>query len=212
LYNNTKKRKIMLNNLFVLDFETTGLNPYLNDVIEIAVKKIGGNDYYQTLVKPEELPPGLVKYVPPFITKLTGINDQMIIEKSICPDNAITKTVEYINERSSRGPIYIISHNGTTFDFLILKRLMKQYKISERFIRRLKYLDTLLFSKLFIKEGRFRQQDLCKRYNIVNDSEHRAMGDILALEKLYLSLCNEYSSIIDRNISINEIIEEIYIQ
>ena len=212
MYNNTKKRKIMLNNLFVLDFETTGLNPYLNDVIEIAVKKIGGNDYYQTLVKPEELPPGLVKYVPPFITKLTGINDQMIIEKSICPDNAITKTVEYINERSSRGPIYIISHNGTTFDFLILKRLMKQYKISERFIRRLKYLDTLLFSKLFIKEGRFRQQDLCKRYNIVNDSEHRAMGDILALEKLYLSLCNEYSSIIDRNISINEIIEEIYIQ
>ena len=201
----------MLNNLFVLDFETTGLNPYLNDVIEIAVKKIGENDYYQTLVKPEELPPGLVKYVPPFITKLTGINDQMIIENSINPDNAITKTVEYINERSTRGPIYIISHNGTTFDFLILKRLMKQYKISERFIRRLKYVDTLLFSKLFIKDGRFRQQDLCKRYNIVNDSEHRAMGDILALEKLYLSLYNEYSSIIDRDITIDEIIEEIYI-
>lgn len=202
----------MLNNLFVLDFETTGLNPYLNDVIEIAVKKIGENDYYQTLVKPEELPPGLVKYVPPFITKLTGINDKMIIENSINPDNAITKTVEYINEKSTRGPIYIISHNGTTFDFLILKRLMKQYKISERFIRRLKYLDTLLFSKLFIKDGRFRQQDLCKRYNIVNDSEHRAMGDILALEKLYLSLYNEYSSIIDRDITIDEIIEEIYIQ
>jgi len=201
----------MLNNQFVLDFETTGLNPYLNDVIEIAVKKIGENDYYQTLVKPEELPPGLVKYVPPFITKLTGINDKMIIENSINPDNAITKTVEYINERSTRGPIYIISHNGTTFDFLILKRLMKKYKISERFIKRLKYIDTLLFSKLFIKEGRFRQQDLCKRYNIVNDSEHRAMGDILALEKLYLSLYNEYSSIIGRDITIDEIIEEIYI-
>jgi len=201
----------MLNNQFVLDFETTGLNPYLNDVIEIAVKKIGENDYYQTLVKPEELPPGLVKYVPPFITKRTGINDKMIIENSINPDNAITKTVEYINERSTRGPIYIISHNGTTFDFLILKRLMKKYKISERFIKRLKYIDTLLFSKLFIKEGRFRQQDLCKRYNIVNDSEHRAMGDILALEKLYLSLYNEYSSIIGRDITIDEIIEEIYI-
>ena len=33
----------MMDNLFVLDFETTGLNPYLNDVIEIAVKKIGTN-------------------------------------------------------------------------------------------------------------------------------------------------------------------------
>ena len=89
----------------------------MNDVIEIAIKKIGSNDYYQTLVKPQELPPGLVKYVPPFITKLTGINDKMIEEKSINSDNAITKTVEYIQERSSRGPIYIISHNGTTFDF-----------------------------------------------------------------------------------------------
>ena len=78
----------------------------MNDVIEIAVKKIGENDYYQTLVKPEELPPGLVKYVPPFITKLTGINDQMIIENSINPDNAITKTVEYINERSHVDHIY----------------------------------------------------------------------------------------------------------
>tara|TARA_B100001094_G_C18164574_1_gene791283 strand:+ start:1727 stop:2329 length:603 start_codon:yes stop_codon:yes gene_type:complete len=200
-----------MENLFVLDFETTGLNPYLNDVIEIAVKKIGENDSYQTLVKPEELPPGLVKYVPPFITKLTGINDQMIIENSMNPDNAITKTVEYINERSSRGPIYIISHNGTTFDFIILRRLMKKYQISERFIKRLKYVDTLLFSKMFIKDGRFRQQDLCKRYNIVNDSEHRAMGDILALEKLYLSLYDEYSLINDREIKVNEIIEEIYI-
>ena len=200
-----------MENLFVLDFETTGLNPYLNDVIEIAVKKVGENDFYQTLVKPEELPPGLVKYIPPFITKLTGINDQMIIENSMNPDNAITKTVEYINERSSRGPIYIISHNGTTFDFLILRRLMKKYQIPERFIKRLKYVDTLLFSKLFIKEGRFRQQDLCKRYNIVNDSEHRAMGDILALEKLYLSLYDEYSLINDREITVNEIIEEIYI-
>ena len=201
----------MMDNLFVLDFETTGLNPYLNDVIEIAVKKIGTNNYYQTLVKPDELPPGLVKYVPPFITKLTGINDQMIIENSINPDNAITKTVEYINERSTRVPIYIISHNGTTFDFFILKRLMKKYDISERFIKRLKYVDTLLFSKRFIKEGRFRQKDLCKRYNIVNDSEHRAMGDIIALEKLYLSLHAEYSSINDKEYTTNEIIEEIYI-
>ena len=28
-----------MNNIIFLDFETTGLNPYLNDIIEIAVKK-----------------------------------------------------------------------------------------------------------------------------------------------------------------------------
>ena len=36
-------------NLFFLDFETTGLNPYLNDIIEIAIKKYGSDDFYQTL-------------------------------------------------------------------------------------------------------------------------------------------------------------------
>ena len=38
-------------NLFVLDFETTGLNPYLDHVIEVAIKKVTANDYYQTLIK-----------------------------------------------------------------------------------------------------------------------------------------------------------------
>ena len=67
-----------MNNLLFLDFETTGLNPYLNDVIEIAIKKYGSDDYYQTLVKPKRLPKGLVTYVPPHITNLTHITDQMI--------------------------------------------------------------------------------------------------------------------------------------
>ena len=37
-------------NLFVLDFETTGLNPYLDHVIEVAIKKVTSNDYYHTLI------------------------------------------------------------------------------------------------------------------------------------------------------------------
>ena len=200
-----------MNNTFVLDFETTGLNPYLNDVIEIAIKRIGSNEYYQTLVRPQELPPGLVKYVPPFITKLTGINDDMINTESINPDNAIKETVEYIQENSNRGPIYIISHNGTTFDFIILKRLMVKYQIPERFIKRLKYIDTLLFSKLFIKEGRLRQEDLCKRYNIINESQHRAMGDIIALERVFLSLYEEYLELKGEVITYDEIIKQLFI-
>ena len=200
-----------MNNTFVLDFETTGLNPYLNDVIEIAIKRIGSNECYQTLVRPQELPPGLVKYVPPFITKLTGIYDDMINTESINPDNAIKETVEYIQENSNRGPIYIISHNGTTFDFIILKRLMVKYQIPERFIKRLKYIDTLLFSKLFIKEGRLRQEDLCKRYNIINESQHRAMGDIIALERVFLSLYEEYLELKGEVITYDEIIKQLFI-
>ena len=35
---------------FILDFETSGLNPYKVDVIEVAIKVKGTNDSYSALV------------------------------------------------------------------------------------------------------------------------------------------------------------------
>ena len=40
-------------NIYFLDFETTGLNPFNDDLIEIAIKKIDTNEYYQPLIKPK---------------------------------------------------------------------------------------------------------------------------------------------------------------
>ena len=88
---------------------------------------------------------------------------------------------------------------------------MVKYQIPERFIKRLKYIDTLLFSKLFIKEGRLRQEDLCKRYNIINESQHRAMGDIIALERVFLSLYEEYLELKGEVITYDEIIKQLFI-
>ena len=45
-----------MHTILILDFETTGLNPYLNDIIEIAIKKIGCDETFQTLVKPKKQP------------------------------------------------------------------------------------------------------------------------------------------------------------
>ena len=41
-----------MSNVFVIDFETNGLNPYYNDVIELAVKSHNSDTSYQTLIKP----------------------------------------------------------------------------------------------------------------------------------------------------------------
>ena len=53
-------------------------------------------------------------------------------------------------------------------------------------MNRFKYIDSLLLSKLFLKEERVNQPGLCRRYNICNDMERRAIGDVNALEKLYI--------------------------
>ena len=42
-------------NLFFLDFETTGLNPYYNDPIEIALKQYNSENYYQSFMIPNQL-------------------------------------------------------------------------------------------------------------------------------------------------------------
>ena len=191
-----------MNNIILLDFETTGLNPYLNDIIEIAIKRLENKEYYQTLVKPKRLPKGLVTYIPPHITNITKITDQMIHDNSISKKDAVYKMFQYIEDVCDKdNPIYLVSHNGNSFDFIIFRRLFNEYCLTTKFTRfknnlmkRIKYIDTILLARLFIHDKeRVSQPKLCQKYNIVNEEEHRALGDVNALEKLYIVLCTEYS-------------------
>ena len=146
--------------LFFLDFETTGLNPYLNHIIEVAIKKYEVDTPYQTLIKPERLPPGIVRYIPPHITNLTKITDTMIEKDSIDEKNALYNMFQYIEKYSKKeGPIYIVAHNGTTFDFIIFRRLIHKYIKEKNFTRfqklllnRFKYIDTLLLARYFLSD------------------------------------------------------------
>ena len=188
-------------NLFVLDFETTGLNPYQDDIIEMAVKKIGDDDIFERIVIPKKMPKGsLYTYVPPHIVKLTGITDKMIKEKGIDKNVGIQHMFQYILKNSNLDEnIYIISHNGTVFDFIFFKRLLTNYiqkvgiGVDKDIFKNIKYLDTLLFSKSFLNLKSYSQKNICSNYNIENKSEHRALGDIIALEKMFICLCKDFS-------------------
>ena len=142
-----------MDNIIFLDFETTGLNPYLNDIIELAVKKVEDDSYYQTLVKPKRLPKGLVTYVPPHITNITHITDQMIHEGAISKKEAIYNMLHYIDTVSNSRPIYLVSHNGNSFDFIIFRKLVNEFCNQTKFTRfkvnlinRIQYIDTVLLA------------------------------------------------------------------
>ena len=192
-----------MKNLFIIDYETTGLNPYYNEPIEIAIKKYGIKDYYASVIVPSFN--GInYNYIPKHITKITGITDQDIITKGKDYNIVTYEVISYIEDHAEEGPIYIIAHNGTMFDFLFFRKMIDEYNKSEGIktrkkslnmdmIHRFEYIDTLLMARLLLRDETLKQPNLCKKYNINNLSEHRSLGDIQALEKLYTIICEQLS-------------------
>jgi DNA polymerase III epsilon subunit-like protein len=246
-------------NLFFIDYETTGFNPYHNDVIEVAIKLFGSGSYYQTLIKPTIDPKkpragGIHRLVPEKVIDVTGITDKMLIDGGIKTNTSTMKTLKYIFKHATKDkqPIYLTAHNGSVFDFIFLKRLMKEANIAEKNLRRSKrlmsqsqedimeqemkekmnmslygdlfgkdgreeitkenqintlyemtkrfrFIDTCLLARMYMRDERVNQPRLCQKYNIVNDAEHRALGDILALEKLYPIMCSKVSNVLGKD-------------
>ena len=68
----------------ITDIETTGGNPKNSKITEIAMYKVENNqviDEFITLVNPQT-------YIPYFIVRLTGINDQMVKNAPTFPEIA----------------------------------------------------------------------------------------------------------------------------
>lgn len=195
-------------NIFFIDYETTGLNPYYNEPIEIAIKKINSENYFQSLITPE-LNGINYQYVPQKIQEITGITDKDIIKSGKNIDDVSLSLLEYMKHNSGEGPIYILAHNGYLFDFIFFRKMINEYlskegvktrrKSFKNMIDRFEYIDTVLVARLLLRDETVRQPSLCKKYNIINESEHRAYGDIIALEKIYKILCKHLSYIHKKN-------------
>ena len=189
-------------NTFVLDFETTGLNPYHHEIIEVAIKKYKEDKLYNDLVMPK-LVNG--KYVEDRIVKITNITNQDIHDRGIPQMTACENLFNFIKENSEDDkPIYLIAHNGNGFDFIYLMMLVRRYKNHAQLnninminllevYNRLVYIDSLLLSR-FLLPGRFQysQKTLCKTFNIAQDNAHRAFGDVIDLENLYYAMMMNY--------------------
>lgn len=193
-----------MKNLFFIDFETTGLNPYHDEAVEVGIQKYGIEKHYNTLIVPKKENGIYYKYVPPKTTEITGITDNDIIESGISQEDAIFNTYKYIEENSEKGPIYIIAHNGLCFDFIFFRKMINQYNntngvktrntgIKQDLIKRFKYIDTMLLARFLIPNDRVSQPILCNRFRVTNTDEHRSMGDVKSLMDLYVIICEQLS-------------------
>ncbi len=98
----------------IIDTETTGLNED-DEIIEISILSLTGETLLDTLVKPK-------KEIPQFITKLTGITNEMVSKAPVFSD-----VLDDIN-RILKGKI-LLTFNAK-FDIRMIDQSLKNYGLS----------------------------------------------------------------------------------
>jgi len=175
----------------VLDFETSGLNPYHADIIEIGAKVIGEEETFDTLIKPKS-----GKRIEYKITEITGISPKTLYREGAPWKNAYPAFYNWLISHLKLGETNaIVSHNGEGFDFLFLKRILNDmvqelgHDTSVFHDFDIVYIDSLMLSRrLLCNVWSHKQGNLCKLLETPILPAHRALSDVMALEGLYEKL------------------------
>lgn len=168
----------------IVDVETTGGIPGTSRLTEIAMIRHDGQqvvDTFHTLLNP-----GCP--IPPFISRLTGISDEMVLDaplfEQIVPDVF----------RLSENAIFV-AHNAS-FDFGFLQKELKW--AGHDYLRRT--LCTVRLSrKIFPGLSSYSLGKLCHSLSIPLANRHRAFGDASATTLLFeMLLANDRHGLIPR--------------
>lgn len=169
-----------------IDFETTGLDPVKNQIIEYAT--IVYENGRETLRESQCVKLEYGQRLSEFIEKLTGYNEDYLNAHGITLHEAYERLKEIIGfDGSSEKPV-IIAHN-CQFDASFLDAMSVKFDG-----KRLEanFFDTLTVCRTQQKHGN-RLAECCERYGIVIPRTHEAMNDTQGLAKLTNALLNEKS-------------------
>lgn len=170
--NKGKRLSGYLKDYVVFDLETTGVNPEVDDIIEISAVKVCDHrivEEYSTLVNPG-------RHIPAAATAINGITDNMVAE---APDmkTAIAGFIRFI------GEYVLVGHNIHTFDMNFA------YDAAfEALGRELgnDYIDTLFMArKCLPKLSHHKLTDISDYFNIDTRGAHRALNDCVMNQKCY---------------------------
>ena len=154
----------------IVDIETTGGNHSTGKITEIAIYKHDGFrivDEYQSLVNPE-IP------IPPFITRLTGIDNQMV--RTAPRFFEVAKEIVEI----TKGCTFVAHNVG--FDYNFIKAEFAQLGYSWELPR---VCTVKLSRKAFPGLPSYSLGKLCRQLEIPINDRHRAAGDAQATTILF---------------------------
>ncbi|MCL1796257.1 MAG: PolC-type DNA polymerase III, partial [Clostridia bacterium] len=177
--------------IVVLDFETTGLSPRNDRVVEVGAAKLVGDTVVEELSL--LINPGIP--IPQRSTDVHKITDAMIREKPAFADIA-DQLLGFI------GDAALAAHNAP-FDMAFLEEELGRCGLCWKGPA----IDTLTFARKALPQlKRHRLSDLCRHLNIKQDNAHRALDDAKATALVYIKLARlarerEVESLADINLA-----------
>lgn len=153
----------------VVDIETSGGRAQVDKITEIAIYIHDGEkivDEFSTLINPET-------YIPPFITRLTGINNDMVATAPKFYE--VAKKIVLMTE----GCLFV-AHNAP-FDYRFIQEEFKRLGYN---YQRQTMCTVRMSRKIIPGMGSYSLGNLCQTLGITINNRHRAAGDALATTKL----------------------------
>ncbi len=174
-----------VNNYTAVDIETTSLDTYYGEILEISAIKIRDNKEEAKFSK-------LIKVnneIGRFTTNLTAITNEMVVKKGEDLIDVLQSFKNFV------GNDIIIGHNvnfDINFIYDSMKKNLGEYLTND-------YIDTLRLSRQVLPYLRHHKlDDLIKYFNLKSRNEHRALNDCVLTNQVYIKLCeiltNKYLS------------------
>lgn len=163
-----------MDELVILDFETTGLSPDYSRIIEVGAIVIRGTEIVDEIS--QLMYPGFS--IPYFITDITGITNQMLKGKPT-PEKFMPKLKNFIGNRT------ILAHNAS-FDqkFLVSEMENIGKSVDNKFLCTLK-----LARRLILDAPDYKLTTLTSHLKIKipkDHKAHRALNDVMATFGVWL--------------------------
>ena len=175
------KRKIKDFALAFIDLETTGLDPQVHEIIQVAVRLVDpitlrGFKEFDFKVKPEH-----IETADPIALEVNGYTEEAWVDAY-----PLSYIMEHLNLLLSEC---IPAGQNTAFDLSFLYAACKRFNIKPSWERR--YLDLMTLSYQVLKDMDITSlslESVCEKLGISNDGAHDAMVDVDRTHRAWVKL------------------------
>jgi len=162
------------NEIVVFDFETTGLDATINEIVEIGAVKIKDGkiiETFETLIKPKNS-------ITEETTKIHGITNEMV-ENAPSIEQALPDFYKF-----TRGAVLSAYNIAFDYNFLHIAAKRQQYNFNNR------QVDTMHLATKHLKGLKnYKLKTVAEHLGISLEHAHRAIHDTTATAEIFIKLC-----------------------